>query len=206
MEATSGSATLLGKPAREARAQVGYLTQAFSLYQDLSVAENLQYVGQLRRVSDRDIAQRGGRYLGDVRHGALHRPARRPTQRGHEAEARAGLRARWPSRASCCWTSRRPASIRCRAASSGTRCAQLSSGGITVLLATPYLDEAERCHRVALMHDGAPAPHRDAGRATPEPRACSASKCTRRICAGRRRRWRTARASSTSSASVIAST
>src|ERR1700741_309157 len=56
MEATSGSAMLLGRPAREARAQVGYLTQAFSLYQDLSVAENLQYVGQLRRVSDRDIA------------------------------------------------------------------------------------------------------------------------------------------------------
>ena len=32
--------------------------------------------------------------------------------------------------------------------------AQLSSQGITILLATPYLDEAERCHRVALMHDG----------------------------------------------------
>jgi ABC-2 type transport system ATP-binding protein len=32
--------------------------------------------------------------------------------------------------------------------------AQLSSQGITILLATPYLDEAERCHRVALMHEG----------------------------------------------------
>src|SRR5439155_1394063 len=32
--------------------------------------------------------------------------------------------------------------------------AQLSSQGMTILLATPYLDEAERCHRVALMHDG----------------------------------------------------
>jgi ABC-2 type transport system ATP-binding protein len=32
--------------------------------------------------------------------------------------------------------------------------AQLSTRGITILLATPYLDEAERCHRVALMHEG----------------------------------------------------
>ena len=49
MEATSGTAELLGQPARQARAYVGYLTQAFSLYQDLSVAENLRYVGELRQ-------------------------------------------------------------------------------------------------------------------------------------------------------------
>src|SRR5262245_57532592 len=33
--------------------------------------------------------------------------------------------------------------------------AHLASGGLTILVATPYLDEAERCHRVALMHEGA---------------------------------------------------
>jgi ABC-2 type transport system ATP-binding protein len=32
--------------------------------------------------------------------------------------------------------------------------AHLSAGGLTILVATPYLDEAERCHRVALMHEG----------------------------------------------------
>src|SRR5262249_60653200 len=32
--------------------------------------------------------------------------------------------------------------------------AQLATRGMTILVATPYLDEAERCHRVALMHDG----------------------------------------------------
>jgi ABC-2 type transport system ATP-binding protein len=32
--------------------------------------------------------------------------------------------------------------------------AQLSTQGMTILLATPYLDEAERCARVALLHDG----------------------------------------------------
>src|SRR5262249_57738645 len=32
--------------------------------------------------------------------------------------------------------------------------AHLSADGLTILVATPYLDEAERCHRVALMHQG----------------------------------------------------
>src|SRR5216117_4502156 len=59
MEATSGAAELLGQSARQARAYVGYLTQAFSLYQDLSVAENLRYVGELRGVPVREIEQRG---------------------------------------------------------------------------------------------------------------------------------------------------
>src|SRR6201998_4836953 len=47
MESTRGTAQIFGKPAREARAQTGYLTQAFSLYLDLSVMENIRYVGQL---------------------------------------------------------------------------------------------------------------------------------------------------------------
>src|SRR5438094_10579871 len=61
MEATSGDAELLGRPARQAREYVGYLTQAFSLHPDLSVAENVRYVGELRRVPLRDIRARGER-------------------------------------------------------------------------------------------------------------------------------------------------
>ena len=41
---------VFGKPARESRSVVGYLTQTFSLYPDLSVNENIRYVGDLRRV------------------------------------------------------------------------------------------------------------------------------------------------------------
>src|SRR5262249_22286557 len=48
-EPTAGEAKIFGKTTREARAFVGYLTQAFSLYQDLSVSENLHYMGQLRK-------------------------------------------------------------------------------------------------------------------------------------------------------------
>src|SRR5689334_15080061 len=61
MPATSGEAIMLGRSAREARTYVGYLTQVFSLYHDLSVAENLRYMGQLRRLADSEIEQRGER-------------------------------------------------------------------------------------------------------------------------------------------------
>src|SRR5256884_1448677 len=63
MQATAGEATMLGHSARDARSYVGHLTQVFSLYHDLTVAENLRYMGELRRLSDEDIERRGRRYL-----------------------------------------------------------------------------------------------------------------------------------------------
>ena len=59
MESTSGGVEIFGVPAREARAQTGYLTQNFSLYPDLTVEENIRYIGDLRRVPRGEIASRG---------------------------------------------------------------------------------------------------------------------------------------------------
>src|SRR5215471_7182849 len=63
MEPTAGTAEIFGHPARHSRSQTGYLTQAFSLYPDLTVAENLRYIGDLRGVPPTEITVRGGRYL-----------------------------------------------------------------------------------------------------------------------------------------------
>src|SRR5438045_9522549 len=63
MEATSGTAEIFGRPARAMRSQTGYLTQAFSLYPDLSVNENIRYIGELRRVPPQEFVERGRRYL-----------------------------------------------------------------------------------------------------------------------------------------------
>src|SRR6266536_4373449 len=63
MEADSGAAEVFGRPAREMRAQTGYLTQTFSLYPDLSVMENIRYIGDLRGVPPNEIIERGRRYL-----------------------------------------------------------------------------------------------------------------------------------------------
>src|SRR5262249_49918322 len=63
MEATEGAAIVFGRPGREVRSSIGYLTQAFSLYQDLSVEENILYMGELRGLSIKESRQRGMRYL-----------------------------------------------------------------------------------------------------------------------------------------------
>ncbi len=153
MAATSGVAELLGRPARDARPLVGYLTQAFSLYPDLSVAENLRYVGELRRVPRREITQRGRRYLTMF---GMERFTDRLAGR-----LSGGMKQKL---ALACALVAEPRVLLLDEPTTGVdpvsrrefwdALAQLSSQGITILLATPYLDEAERCHRVALMHEG----------------------------------------------------
>jgi ABC-2 type transport system ATP-binding protein len=153
MEATSGAAELLGQPAREARARVGYLTQAFSLYPDLSVTENLRYVGELRRVPVREIEQRGQRYL--TMFGMDRFTGRLAGRLSGGMKQKLAL---------ACALVAEPRVLLLDEPTTGVdpvsrrefwdALAQLSSQGITILLATPYLDEAERCHRVALMHEG----------------------------------------------------
>jgi ABC-2 type transport system ATP-binding protein len=153
MEATSGVAEILGRSAREARASVGYLTQAFSLYPDLSVAENLRYLGDLRRVPVPEIEQRGRRYLAMF---GMERFTGRLAGR-----LSGGMKQKL---ALACALVVEPRVLLLDEPTTGVdpvsrrefwdALAQLSSQGITILLATPYLDEAERCHRVALMHEG----------------------------------------------------
>ena len=153
MEPTSGDTELLGRPAREARPYVGYLTQTFSLYPDLSVAENLRYVGELRRVAVSDIEARGGRYLAMF---GMERFTERLAGR-----LSGGMKQKL---ALACALVAEPRILLLDEPTTGVdpvsrrefwdALAQLSTQGMTILLATPYLDEAERCHRVALIHDG----------------------------------------------------
>jgi ABC-2 type transport system ATP-binding protein len=153
MEATGGTAELLGRPAREARTVVGYLTQAFSLYPDLSVAENLRYVGELRGLSVDVIEARGLRYL---RMFAMDRFTDRLA-----GKLSGGMKQKL---ALACALIAEPRILLLDEPTTGVdpvsrrefwdALAQLATDGMTILVATPYLDEAERCHRVALMHDG----------------------------------------------------
>jgi ABC-2 type transport system ATP-binding protein len=153
MEPTSGTAELLGHPARDARAFVGYLTQAFSLYLDLSVKENLRYVGELRRVPRGEIEGRGGHYLAMF---GMERFADRLAGR-----LSGGMKQKL---ALACALIVEPRVLLLDEPTTGVdpvsrrefwdALIRLSAQGTTILLATPYLDEAERCHRVALMHEG----------------------------------------------------
>ena len=63
LDPTAGDVTLLGELPRVARTNVGYLTQQFSLFDDLSIDENLRYIAGLRDVAAEAFAERRGRYL-----------------------------------------------------------------------------------------------------------------------------------------------
>ena len=150
---TGGHAIMNGQPPRDARRDVGYLTQTFSLYQDLTVEENLQYIGRLRLVSDEEIRTRGSGYLEMF---GMARFTRRLAGR-----LSGGMKQKL---ALACALIGQPRILLLDEPNTGVdpvsrrefwdTLAQLSAQGMTILIATPYLDEAERCHRVALMFDG----------------------------------------------------
>ncbi|MEY2976902.1 MAG: hypothetical protein RLZZ435_1041, partial [Cyanobacteriota bacterium] len=58
LEATAGEVAVLGTQPRNARLNLGYVTQKFSLYPDLSIAENMRYSAGLRRVSEKSFSDR----------------------------------------------------------------------------------------------------------------------------------------------------
>jgi ABC-2 type transport system ATP-binding protein len=153
MPATDGDAIMLGRSAREARSYVGYLTQVFSLYHDLSVAENLRYMGELRRLSDDQIVQRGRRYL------EMFGMARFENRLAGKLSG--GMKQKLSL---ACALIIEPKILLLDEPTTGVdpvsrrefwdALADLSNQGITIVVATPYLDEAERCTRIALMYDG----------------------------------------------------
>lgn len=153
MESSSGSAEVFGQPARRMRAQTGYLTQSFSLYPDLSVMENIRYIGDLRHVPPGQITDRSRHYLRmfdmDSFGGRL------------AGQLSGGMKQKL---ALVCALVPEPRVLVLDEPTTGVdpvsrrefwdTLAHLAADGLTILVATPYLDEAERCNRIALMHLG----------------------------------------------------
>ncbi len=153
MEATGGTAEIFGRPARDARSRTGYLTQTFSLYPDLSVTENIRYIGELRHVPPAEIDERGARYLKMF---DMDRFSKRLA-----AQLSGGMKQKL---ALVCALVSEPDILLLDEPTTGVdpvsrrefwdTLAHLAGQGLTVLIATPYLDEAERCNRIALVHLG----------------------------------------------------
>jgi len=150
-----GTGTCLGYDIRSEteaiKLEVGYMTQRFSLYEDLTIAENLDFVARLYALSPRakiiadtieqlGLTNRRDQLAGTLSGGwkqrlalaaaVMHRPKLllldEPTA-GVDPKAR---REFWDE------------------------IHRLAAGGLTVLVSTHYMDEAERCHRIVYISYG----------------------------------------------------
>lgn len=153
MEASSGNLDILGKTPRQARPEMGYLTQQFSLYLDLSIEENLRYSAGLRNVPEALFQQRRDQYL------QLMNLDRFSTRLAGQLSG--GMKQKL---ALCCALISQPQILLLDEPTTGVDpvsrrefwdvLATIAHQGVTIVVATPYLDEAERCDRIALMYDG----------------------------------------------------
>jgi ABC-2 type transport system ATP-binding protein len=148
-----GEIRVLGTTPRKAGSQVGYLTQPFSLYFDLSIDENLSYAGGLRLVPKKEYEERRERYfkLFDIDRFS-HRLAGRLSGGMKQKLALSAALIAGPKLLLLDepTTGVDPVTRR----DFWDALTSLATEGMSIIVATPYLDEAERCHRVALIERG----------------------------------------------------
>ncbi|MFN7963384.1 MAG: ABC transporter ATP-binding protein [Thermoanaerobaculia bacterium] len=151
----AGSARVDGldvvKDFRELRRRVGYMPGRFSLYQDLSVRENLDFFATIFGAS---VAENRG--LVDDLYLQLE-----PFEKRRAGALSGGMKQKL---ALCCALIHRPRVLFLDEPTTGIDAVsrrelwemlgRLRAAGITLLVSTPYMDEASRCDRVALIEGG----------------------------------------------------
>src|SRR6476469_4782029 len=131
--------------------QVGYMTQRFSLYQDLSVRENLEFVARLYAVPNPT--------------GAARDMVARLGLQGREEQLAGALSGGWKQRLALgACTLPNPQLLLLDEPTAGVdpkarrefwnEIHALAAHGLTVLVSTHYMDEAERCHEIAYIAYG----------------------------------------------------
>ena len=155
VHADGGTVRVLGKdPVANHAAvtrSVGYLSQRFSLYGDLSIDENIAFFAEIHGL---------WRYE-DRRRRLLELTQLLPFRNRLADRLSGGMKQKL---ALACTLIHEPRVILLDEPTTGVDpvsrrefwklLAEFLQQGITILVSTPYLDEAERCHRVALLHDG----------------------------------------------------
>jgi ABC-2 type transport system ATP-binding protein len=155
LHADGGEIRILGRdPVREHRAvtnSVGYLSQRFSLYGDLSIDENIAFFAEIHGV--RDYQRR--------RDQLLEMTQLKPFRTRLADRLSGGMKQKL---ALACTLVHEPELILLDEPTTGVDpvsrrefwklLSEFLAHGITILMSTPYLDEAERCSRVALLHEG----------------------------------------------------
>lgn len=157
LEPSSGSATVAGFDVATGRSniktRIGYMSQKFSLYGDLTVVENLRFWAGAYRLWGREFESR--------REWAIEVGGLEDQRDALVRDLPGGFRQRL---ALGCALLHQPPVVFLDEPTGGVDpearrrfwdlIDELATGGTTVFVTTHYMDEAERCHRVALMHAG----------------------------------------------------
>ena len=156
---TGGEATVAGADLRRqpelVRQRIGYVAQSGGTDPAVTGREELVLQGRLYGLDAKTAKARAPRSCS--RRSSSRRP---PTARRRPIPAACGAastsRSAWSiARGSCSWTSPRPASIRRRGRTCGTRSGDFATDGTTVFMTTHYLDEADAlCDRLAIIDHG----------------------------------------------------
>ena len=137
----------------KARPNIGYMPQAFSLYPDLSVIENLNFFADIQDVPGSHRKERVEELLAFTR---LDRFQKRRSE-----HLSGGMRKKL---ALACALIHEPKVLLLDEPTTGVDpvsrrelwriLAEVILQGVTVLVSTPYMDEAERCHQVGILYEG----------------------------------------------------
>ena len=151
----AGHGTCLGFDVRtqqsDIKRHVGYMTQRFSYYEDLSIRENLDFVARLYDVPDRQTAVDQSL----ERLGLQHRSAQLAGQLSGGWKQRLALAACLIHSPQLLLLDEPTAGVDPKARRDfWDEIHQLAVKGLTVLITTHYMDEAERCHRLAYLAYG----------------------------------------------------
>lgn len=154
LKPTAGEATILGLPLQGneelLKSRIGYMTQKFSLYDNLTVLENMRFVAAIYSVKDKKrITDLLGQYGLEQQQKQLA-----GTMSGGQKQ-RLAL---------ACATMHRPELLFLDEPTSAVdpqnrrdfweHLFDLSNSGTTILVSTHYMDEAERCHHLAILENG----------------------------------------------------
>jgi ABC-2 type transport system ATP-binding protein len=157
MDPSEGHASVAGfdtvKQAEAIKQHIGYMAQQFNLYGDLSVQENLDFFADIFGVRGRDRKERIAQLL---RFARLTEFTRR-----RAAHLSGGMKKKL---ALACSLIHRPQILYLDEPTTGVDpvsrrefwdiLSDLHIEGVTILVSTPYMDEAERCSQVGLMYQG----------------------------------------------------
>ncbi|HDD24466.1 MAG TPA: ABC transporter ATP-binding protein [Chloroflexi bacterium] len=157
LKITEGTARVLGydptTQAKKMQAHVGYMSQLFTLYQDLTARENIRFYGQAYGLKRDELRQREADII------------QMAGLEGHENELTANLSGGWKQRLALgCAIVHRPQVIFLDEPTAGVDPISrrdfwgliyaMAKKGVTVLVTTHYMDEAELCQRVGFISNG----------------------------------------------------